>query len=101
VSTRLLLGPAGQDRDSPLETILIEMDIEGKGMIKSMVANQSKTRAIHNAEVLVVVSDENLLRGLLNCLPHAQHADSGVVEVFYEIHSSTMGHSRADDGVGF
>jgi hypothetical protein len=56
----------------PLEAVLVEMAIKRESMIELMIVDQSKTSAIDEAEVFVIISNENQLRRLFNRLANAK-----------------------------
>jgi hypothetical protein len=50
----------------PLEEVLAEVVVKGESMIKSMIVDQSEASAIDEAEVFVIISDENHLRRIVS-----------------------------------
>jgi hypothetical protein len=61
----------------PLEAVLVEVTIKGESMIEPMIVDQSETSAIDEAEVFVIISNENQLRRLFNRLANAKNFDAG------------------------
>jgi len=45
----------GQNEDSPFETVLTEVVVEGESVIESMMVDQSKAGAIDKAKVFVIM----------------------------------------------
>ena len=60
----------------PLEAVLVEVPIKGESMIELMIVDQSETSAIDEAEVFVIISNENQLRRLFNRLANAKNLDA-------------------------
>ena len=82
----------------PLEAVLVEVAIKGESMIELMIVDQSETSAIDEAEVFVIISNENQLRRLFNRLANAKNFDAG--ESLHEFDGSSMTDFEADQAIG-
>ena len=82
----------------PLEAVLVEVTIEGESMIELMIVDQSETSAIDEAEVFVIISNENQLRCLFNRLANAKNFDAG--ERLHEFDGGSMTDFEADQAIG-
>ena len=87
-----------QNNDVSLETILAEVAIEGQDMVDSMMVDQRKAGAIDEAEVFVIISNENQLRRLFNRLANAKNFDAG--ERLHEFDGGSMTDFEADQAIG-
>ena len=90
----------GQYDDHPFKSILAEVAIEGEGMIKSVMLNQSKAGAIDKAEVLVMVPHKDRLGGLFNCFADTKYFDAGPIEMLHEFDGRWMIDLGANQSVG-
>jgi hypothetical protein len=77
-----------------LEAVLVEVAIKGESMIELMIVDQSETSAIDEAEVLVIVSNENQLRRLFNRLVNTKNFDAS--ERLHEFDGGSMTDFKAD-----
>ena len=82
-----LNGLTGENNDIPFEAILAKVGIEGKGMVESVMVDQSKAGAIDKAEVFVIVSYKNRLGRLFNRFADTKHFDAGPVKTIHEVDS--------------
>ena len=82
----------------PLEAVLVKVTIKGESMIELMVVDQSETSAIDEAEVFVIISNENQLRRLFNRLANAKNFDAG--ERLHEFDGGSMTDFEADQAIG-
>jgi hypothetical protein len=82
----------------PLEAVLVEVTIKGESMIEPMIVDQSETSAIDEAEVFVIISNENQLRRLFNRLANAKNFDAA--ERLYEFDGGSMTDFEADQAIG-
>jgi len=82
----------------PLEAVLMEVAIKGESMIESIIVDQSETSAIDEAEVFVIISNENQLRRLFNCLANTKNFDAG--ERLHEFDSGSMIDFETDQAIG-
>ena len=82
----------------PLEAVLVEVTIKGDSMIEPMIVDQSETGAIDEAEVFVIISNENQLRCLFNRLANAKNFDAG--ERLHEFDGGSMTDFEADQAIG-
>ena len=93
-------GLKRQNNDVPLETILAEVAIEGQDMVDSMMVDQRKAGAIDEAEVFVMVSDENRLGRLFNRFANTKNLDAGLVERLHEFNGRLVTDFEANQCVG-
>jgi hypothetical protein len=84
----------------PLETILAEVAIEGQDMVDSMMVDQRKAGAIDEAEVFVMVSDENRLGRLFDRFANTKNLDAGLVERLHEFNRRLVTDFEANQCVG-
>ena len=84
----------------PLEAVLVEVTIKGESMIELMIVDQSETSAIDEAEVFVIISNENQLRRLFNRLANAKNFDAGLVERLHEFNGRLVTDFEANQCVG-
>ena len=89
-----------QDSYALFKAVLTEVNVESKRMVQSMVVNQGKTGAINEAEVFVIVPDEDVLCCSLDRLTDTKDSDPSLVEVSYEIDGSPMTDFGADECIG-
>ena len=82
----------------PLEAVLVEVTIKGESMIEPMIVKQSETSAIDEAEVFVIISNENQLRRLFNRLANAKNFDAA--ERLHEFDGGSMTDFEADQAIG-
>ena len=82
----------------PLEAVLAEVAIKRESMIESMIVDQSETSAIDEAEVFVIISDENHLRRLFSRLVNAKNFDAG--ERLHEFDGGSMTDFETDHDIG-
>ena len=82
----------------PLEAVSVEVTIKGESMIEPMIVDQSETSAIDEAEVFVIISNENQIRRLFNRLANAKNFDAG--ERLHEFDGGSMTDFEADQGIG-
>jgi hypothetical protein len=66
----------------------VEVVVKGESMIESMIVDQSETSAIDEAEVFVIISNENHLRRFFNRLVNAKNFDAG--ERLHEFDGGSM-----------
>jgi hypothetical protein len=76
-----------QHDDSPFETELAKVAIEGESMVESMMVDQSKAGAVNETKIFVIVSDENRLGRLFNRFADTKNLDAGLVERLHEFNS--------------
>lgn len=81
-----------------LEAVFAEVAIKGESMIELMIVDQSETSAIDEAEVFVIISNENKLRGLFNRFANAKNSDAG--ERLHEFDGGSMTNFEADQAIG-
>ena len=82
----------------PLEAVLVEVTIKGESTIELMIVDQSETSAIDEAEVFVIISNENQLRRLFNRLANAKNFDAG--ERLHEFDGRLVTDFEADQALG-
>lgn len=82
----------------PLEAVLVEVTIKGESKIELMIVDQSETSAIDEAEVFVIISNENQLRRLFNRVANAKNFDAG--ERLHEFDGGSMTNFEADQAIG-
>jgi hypothetical protein len=73
---------------------LAEVAIKGESMIESMIVDQSETSAIDEAEVFIIISNENHLRGFFNRLVNSKNFNAG--ERFHEFDGGSMADLETD-----
>jgi hypothetical protein len=93
-----LSGLNWQDNHGTFEPILAEVTIKGESMIESMIVDQSETSAIDEAEVFVIVSNENHLHHFFNGLVNAKNFDAG--ERLHECDGGSMTDLEPDHAIG-
>ena len=89
-----------QHDDSPFETELAKVAIEGEDMVESMMVDQSKARAVNEAKIFVLVSNENRLGRLFNRFANTKNFDAGLVERLHEFNGRLVTDFEANQCVG-
>jgi hypothetical protein len=89
-----------QHDDSPFETKLVKVAIEGESMVQSMMVDQSKAGAVNEAKIFVFVSNENRLGRLFNRFANTKNLDAGLVERLHEFNGRLVTDFEANQCVG-
>ena len=89
-----------QYNDSPFETELAKVAIEGESMVESMMVDQSKAGAVNEAKIFVIVSHENRLGRLFNRFVNTKNLDAGLVERLHEFNGRLVTDFEANQCVG-
>ena len=76
------------------------MAIEGEDMVESMMVDQSKARAVNEAKIFVLVSNENRLGRLFNRFANTKNFDAGLVERLHEFNGRLVTDFEANQCVG-
>lgn len=76
------------------------MDIEGEGMVESMIVNQSKAGAINKAKVFVVIPCKNRLGCFVNRLTDTENLNPRLVKTLHEFDGRSVTDFGADQGIG-
>ncbi len=89
-----------QHDDSPFETELAKVAIEGESMVESMMVDQSKAGAVNEAKIFVMVSNENRLGRLFNRFANTKNLDAALVERLHEFNGRLVTDFEANQCVG-
>lgn len=86
--------------DSPFETELAKVAIEGESMVESMMVDQSKAGAVNEAKIFVFVPNENRLGRLFNRFANTKNLDASLVERLHEFNGRLVTDFEANQCVG-
>ena len=89
----------GQNEDSPFETVLTEVAVEGESVIKSMMVDQSKAGAIDKAKVFVIISYKNRLGRLFDRFANTKNLDAGLIETLHKFNGRLVTDFEANQCV--
>ena len=89
-----------QYNDSPFETELAKVAIEGESMVESMMVDQTKASAIDKAKVLVIISYKNRLGRLFNRFVNTKNLDAGLIETLHKFNGRMVTDFEANQCVG-
>lgn len=89
-----------QHDDSPFETELVKVAIEGESMVESMMVDQGKAGAVNEAKIFVFVSNENRLGRLFNRFANTKNLDAGLVKRLHEFNGRLVTDFEANQCVG-
>ena len=90
----------GQNEDSPFETVLTEVAVEGESVIESMMVDQSEAGAIDKAKVFVIISYKNRLGRLFDRFVNTKNLDAGLIETLHELNGRLVTDFEANQCVG-
>jgi len=90
----------GQNEDSPFETVLTEVPVEGESVIESMMVDQSEAGAIDKAKVFVIISYKNRLGRLFDRFVDTKNLDAGLIETLHELNGRLVTDFEANQCVG-
>lgn len=92
-------GLSSENDDSPFEPILAEVGVESESVVESVMVNQGKASAIDEAKVFVVVSHENRLGCLFDCVGNAKDFHAGLIKTRHEPDSRLVTDSEANQSI--
>ncbi len=90
----------GQNEDSPFETELAKVAIEGESMVESMMVDQSKAGAIDKAKVFVIISYKNRLGRPFDRFANTKNLDAGLIETLHKFNGRLVTDFEANQCVG-
>ena len=89
-----------QYNDSPFETELAKVAIEGESMVESMMVDQSKAGAIDKAKVFVIISYKNRLGRVFDHFANTKNLNAGLVESLHEFNGRLVTDFEANQCAG-
>ena len=90
----------GQNEDSPFETVLTEVAVEGESVIESMMVDQSKAGAIDKAKVFVIISYKNRLGRLFDRFVNTKNLDAGLIATLHKFNGRLVTDFEANQCAG-
>lgn len=83
------------------EAILPEVAVKGESVIEPVLIDQREAGAVDEAELFIVVADENRLCGVLDGLGHTENPNSRLIETSQEFDRGVMANFETDESIGF
>jgi len=90
-----------QNDDMSFETILPEVAVKGESVVEPVLIDQREAGAVDEAELFIVVADENRLGELFYGLGHAEYPNRRLIETSQKFDRGIMVNFETDESVGF